>query len=146
MGEGVFAKRDITRGEFVFAERPLLVFPDRPGSGRFDDLLEAAIARLSPEKQADFRALAHVVRLPNRVITISAGEMDDPCLLNPKKVHIFRRLINMQVDKIFIASRNQLQNDRRISWLLEYDVGDLVLPERILQVPLTRDRPTVLPL
>jgi hypothetical protein len=61
MGQGLFAKNDIKRGEIIFAERPLLVFPDLPLSQKnlsgFEMLLEAAIARLSPESQADFRAL-----------------------------------------------------------------------------------------
>jgi hypothetical protein len=76
MGEGVFAKRDIMRGEIVFAERPLLVTPDKPfpqaatlleleevlqkKQSRFETLLEAAISRLPPESQADFKALGNV--------------------------------------------------------------------------------------
>ena len=74
MGEGVFAKRDIMRGEIIFSERPLLVFPELQPSSQgstllefykaqqkkqsgFESLVEAAIAHLPPESQADFRAL-----------------------------------------------------------------------------------------
>jgi len=76
MEEGVFAKRDIRRGEIIFAERPLLVMPDpqpspqaallnlyqiqQKGRSGFECLLEAAIARLPPESQADLRALRNV--------------------------------------------------------------------------------------
>jgi len=62
MGEGLFAKRDIIRGEIIFAERPLLVLPELPrgssGQGP-DSLIEAAIAHLPPESQAAFRALSN---------------------------------------------------------------------------------------
>ena len=96
MGEGLFAKRDIRRGEIIFAERPLLVAPDSlryrkvPVSltslqkglkhSGFESFLEAAVARLPPESQADFRALQNVyaadkcgpvlgtVRTNNRVV------------------------------------------------------------------------------
>ena len=76
MGEGLFAKHDIKRGEIIFAERPLLVLPElksrasleatifnltigrqekkEPG---FEGLIEAAISRLPPASQADFKAL-----------------------------------------------------------------------------------------
>lgn len=83
MEMGVFAKRDIRRGEIIFAERPLLVVPDslnsvsqdaklleldrvqqekRPG---FATLLEAAVARLPSESQADLRALHTAHTLAN---------------------------------------------------------------------------------
>lgn len=61
MGEGLFAKRDIKRGEIIFAERPLLVTPDpclsQSNYPIFEAFLEAAITLLPPESQADFRAL-----------------------------------------------------------------------------------------
>ena len=71
MGEGLFAKRDISRGEIIFAERPLLVThefsqgatlldlfgPQQKMHSGYECLLEAAIARLPPENQADFKAL-----------------------------------------------------------------------------------------
>ena len=76
MGQGVFAKRDIKRGELVLAERPLLVTPRTimvpNGTSRdhytdeqrsqitmfeFERVLEATIGRFPPEIQADFRAL-----------------------------------------------------------------------------------------
>ena len=76
-GQGLFAKRDIKRGELILAERPLLVAPVRtlalrksaiPNNytklqirqmtdSQVESLLEAAIARLPPESQADFKAL-----------------------------------------------------------------------------------------
>lgn len=77
MGQGLFAKHNITRGDLIFAERPLLVAP-RAITGwsksvnpdvhtehqikqivmlEFETLLECTVARLSSESQADFRAL-----------------------------------------------------------------------------------------
>ena len=78
MGQGVFAKHDIRRGEIIFAERPLLVLPEvhkqkslssillnlsvsqQNWDSEFERLLEAAIAHLPPESQSDFRALRNV--------------------------------------------------------------------------------------
>jgi hypothetical protein len=72
MGMGVFAKRDIVRGEIIFSERPLLVIPDnikqlRQGDAlghshqitlsEYESLLEAAVASLPPENQAGYRPL-----------------------------------------------------------------------------------------
>lgn len=60
MGMGVFAKHDIERGEIILAERPLLVIPENivgATPSEFESLLEAAVGRLSPESQADFKEL-----------------------------------------------------------------------------------------
>jgi len=77
MGEGLFAKRNIKLGDLIFAERPLLVSPraissfsrdptpkhytaqqyQQVGMFEYESLLEKTIDRLSPQSQADFRAL-----------------------------------------------------------------------------------------
>ena len=77
MGEGVFAKRNIKRGDLILAERPLLVSPRAiyslpQGSTpdhytpqqyqqvmmfEYESLLEKTTGRMSSENQADFRAL-----------------------------------------------------------------------------------------
>jgi hypothetical protein len=41
MGEGLFAKHDIKRGEIIFAERPLLVIPELMNFSGFEAFLEA---------------------------------------------------------------------------------------------------------
>ncbi|KXN91923.1 SET domain-containing protein 5 [Leucoagaricus sp. SymC.cos] len=77
-GMGVFAKRDIKRGELIFAERPLLVSPsniahmtDSLPSGydmrtmqliimhEWEKKLEFALSRMTPENQEAFKALAN---------------------------------------------------------------------------------------
>jgi hypothetical protein len=77
MGKGLFAKRDIKRGDLIFAERPLLVSPNKmvmilpdaisdPQQKMRETLLqvertlEFAIGRLPPESQADYKALQNV--------------------------------------------------------------------------------------
>ena len=40
VGKGVFAKRDISRGEIIFAERPLLVLPELQPSSQGSALLD----------------------------------------------------------------------------------------------------------
>jgi len=77
MGQGVFAKCDIKRGELILAERPLLVAPrtimlpngtfrsnhytdevkNQITMSEFESVLETTIGRFPPEIQADFRAL-----------------------------------------------------------------------------------------
>ena len=80
MGAGLFAKRDIKRGEIFLAERPLLVAPVRIGKvqqsdqytesqlqkmwmSEFEMLLECAVGHFPNQSQADFRALhnAHTI-------------------------------------------------------------------------------------
>ena len=74
MGDGLYAKCNIKRGEIILAERPLLVAPIGIGKLQQDDhytktqmqpilmsefelLLECAIGRLPSQSQADFKAL-----------------------------------------------------------------------------------------
>ncbi len=77
MGKGLFAKRHIKRGELIFAERPLLVTPNkmvmvlpdamsdpqqkmRATMLQIERTLELAIARLPSESRADYKALENV--------------------------------------------------------------------------------------
>ena len=73
MGFGVFAKHDIKRGDLIFSERPLLVFPT--GLGLFSDipshytstqvkqvimseneqLLETAVGRMTEQKSSELQ-------------------------------------------------------------------------------------------
>jgi len=76
MGLGLFAKCDIKRGDLILAERPLLVAPfgmralQSAIPTQISDFmvseswLEAAIAHLPPESQADYKSL-HNVHLGN---------------------------------------------------------------------------------
>lgn len=76
MGVGLFAKRNIKRGDLIVAERPLLVAPHAMKLSssvvldhytehqirqimmrEFETVLESTVARLSNEQQADFKAL-----------------------------------------------------------------------------------------
>ena len=79
MGIGVFAKRDINRGELIFSERPLLVTPTRyrPSSRseipphytamqinqilmfEHEQVLKAAIDRMSEEDRARYMSLCN---------------------------------------------------------------------------------------
>jgi hypothetical protein len=67
MGLGMFAKRDLKRGELILAERPLLVVPTAPTAAQLfrrnvsnrDALLQLCFDRLTPENQAAYRALAN---------------------------------------------------------------------------------------
>jgi len=76
MGQGLFAKYDIKRGELILAERPLLVYPrdmmapegalvdhftDEENKQvimfEFNRMIETTISRFPPESQADFKNL-----------------------------------------------------------------------------------------
>jgi len=76
MGEGLFARRNIKRGDIILAERPLLVSPRAMGGSvggieshytekqikqimilEFEKLLEFAIGRFPNEIQAEYKAL-----------------------------------------------------------------------------------------
>jgi len=47
------------------------------------------------------------VGLPNRIIIIFAGEIDDPCLVGFEKGHIFIGLLDVQVDEVSITRCKQ---------------------------------------
>ena len=73
MGQGVFAKRSIKRGDLIFSERPLLIAPTWFGSGEtdrysanqvqqvmmleFEKVLEVAVQRMPEKERALFMAL-----------------------------------------------------------------------------------------
>lgn len=76
MGQGLFAKHDLKRGDLILAERPLIVAPRallrltgnlpehytlqqtmQISKTEFEYFLRAAFDRLPPESQADFKAL-----------------------------------------------------------------------------------------
>ena len=69
MGLGMFASRDINKGDLILAERPLAVMPKSPYPSIFDvqrypsfdweDFIKPLFDRLTPENQATFSALAN---------------------------------------------------------------------------------------
>jgi len=109
MGLGLFAKRDIKRGDLILAERPLLVAPlgmralqSATQISEFivsESLLEAAIAHLPSESQADYKAL-HNVHLGDLNL---GGHLLGIALTNAYSITLYgsdKTLINAAVCKI----------------------------------------------